>query len=114
MPKTKERHNLHTVHQAVETRTDFECNGTLRGGAAQGGLGRLPQRHVSDYLAAYSTPDFYAVYSYATPIAWFANGAWFVPNVKYSQTTSRHLSSLHLPTNWANTAKDDPYVMLGF
>ena len=30
-------------------------------------------------------------YSYATPIAWrYLNGAWYMPPVRYSQTTSGH------------------------
>lgn len=33
---------------------------------------------------------FYIVYSYSTPIAWFSDKGWFIPEVKYSQTTSKH------------------------
>jgi len=115
MPQTRERHNLRTVHHAIETRTDFECNGTLRGiGGAHEGMGRLPEQYHSRFLAAADSDDFYIVYSYATPIAWFAHGTWFVPKVKYSVTTSRHLSSLRLPTNWADTPKDAHWLTLGF
>jgi hypothetical protein len=33
----------------------------------------------------------YVVYSYATPIAWHTfGGQWFIPDAKYSVTTSRH------------------------
>lgn len=32
----------------------------------------------------------YAVWSYATPIAWYGSGGWVVPSEKYSHTTSRH------------------------
>ena len=34
----------------------------------------------------------YIVYSYETPIFWFANGSWHYPKVKYSNSTSRHQS----------------------
>jgi len=34
-------------------------------------------------------PDF-IVYSYSTPIAWHSNSGWFMPNCKYSVTTSKH------------------------
>lgn len=35
----------------------------------------------------------YVVWSYATPIAWRTAGAqWVVPDVRYSNTTARHLS----------------------
>jgi hypothetical protein len=35
----------------------------------------------------------YVIYSYATPIAWHrSDGNWVVPDVKYSNTTTRHQS----------------------
>ena len=34
-------------------------------------------------------PDF-VVYSYNTPIAWHSDKGWFIPEVKYSVTTSKH------------------------
>ncbi len=34
------------------------------------------------------------IYSYGTPIAWLDAGAWVVPSVTYSVTTSKHQSSL--------------------
>lgn len=37
----------------------------------------------------------YVVRSYDTPIAWCTNeGQWTVPNVKYSKTTTNHLSGI--------------------
>lgn len=38
----------------------------------------------------------YIVYSYATPILWYANGAWHYPKLKYSHSTSRHQSICQL------------------
>ena len=36
------------------------------------------------------------IYSYSTPIAWLDAGAWIIPNVRYSATTSsKHQSQLH-------------------
>ena len=32
----------------------------------------------------------YVIFSYDTPIAWYGELGWVVPNVKYSVTTSRH------------------------
>ena len=32
----------------------------------------------------------YVIFSYNTPIAWYGELGWVVPNVKYSATTSRH------------------------
>ena len=34
-------------------------------------------------------PNF-IVYSYNTPIAWHSDKGWFIPEVKYSVTTSKH------------------------
>jgi hypothetical protein len=50
-------------------------------------LGRLPQE-FRDQLKL-DQPDF-IVYSYGTPIAWHSNSGWFMPNCKYSVTTSKH------------------------
>lgn len=33
---------------------------------------------------------FYIVYSYNTPIAWYSDKGWFIPDTKYSVTTSKH------------------------
>jgi hypothetical protein len=50
--------------------------------------GRLPREHVESFQRAT-----YAVFSYATPIAWVTDGAWFIPGTRYSLTTSRHQST---------------------
>jgi hypothetical protein len=50
-------------------------------------FGRLPQE-FRDQLEL-DRPDF-IVYSYSTPIAWHSNSGWFMPNCKYSTTTSKH------------------------
>jgi len=49
--------------------------------------GQLPQE-FRDQLKL-DRPDF-IVYSYATPIAWHSDKGWFIPEVKYSVTTSKH------------------------
>jgi len=95
MTNTTERHNLRTAHDAIARRVDFKCNGTLEGilGASRG-MGRLPEHWHARFLTAMDASDRYFVYSYNTPIAWFANGQWFVPEVKYSVTTSRHQTTV--------------------
>lgn len=93
MQATKERHNLRTAHSAIARRADFDCNGTLRGQAGWFiGVGLLPHEYHDEITTATAYDDFYVVFSYATPIAWFANGKWTMPDVKYSVTTSRHQS----------------------
>ncbi len=61
--------------------------GNLRGERFYGGVGRLP-RNLAEAIVAMN-PE-YAVYSYATPIAWRLDGKWFMPDVKYSPTTTHH------------------------
>jgi hypothetical protein len=57
-------------------------------------IGRLPHNWINELKGS----D-YIVYSYGTPIAWFKNGEWLVPNLKYSQTTSRHQSLVRRAIN---------------
>ena len=59
-------------------------------GIAAGGwsLGRLPLGLVRILLER-SDSVVQVIYSYSTPIAWLDAGAWIVPNVRYSVTTSR-------------------------
>jgi hypothetical protein len=94
---TKTRTNLSGVPALAATRTEFDCNGTLEGVHSPRYMpyvGRLPQEYHHDLSRACQFSDFYYVRSYATPIAWFANGEWTVPDVKYSPTTSRHQSTV--------------------
>lgn len=88
--------NLRTVHAFVERRVPFDCNGTLTGKKTDAGTGQLPDGWRQTFRNAVNAADFFAVYSYATPIAWFANGEWTTPEVKYSPTTSRHMSALKM------------------
>ncbi len=88
---------LRTVHTFVADRVAFNCNGTLTGSRNSfASVGQLPTVFHSEYYRAYKADDFYCVWSYATPIAWFANGVWYVPNVQYTQTTKRHMSAIRL------------------
>lgn len=70
----------------------------LRGGprGTVGSFGLLPVEWRRVYQE--DDPD-YVVWSYATPIAWHGRRGWTVPPVRYSPTTSRHLShaTRHLP-----------------
>jgi hypothetical protein len=69
------------------------------------------------YYTGYLPPEFkegleqasYAVYSYNTPIAWYADGRWYVPEVKYSITTSMHQSR----TRWGIVKSGDEATFLG-
>ena len=69
----------------------FKTGGALHGTAGTGGMGRLPLEYRREYEAREEAID-YTVYSYATPIAWhYADtDQWFVPEVRYSLTTTSH------------------------
>lgn len=54
------------------------------------GAGQLPRQYAQHPSLARAT---YIVWSYSTPIAWFADGTWYEPPVKYSITTTKHQSS---------------------
>ena len=98
--------NLRAVADHIGFRNEFNCNGTLFGSirpiSSSAGwgettkVGNLPVEHHQRFETACAATDFYVVYSYATPIAWWANGEWFVPPVRYSQTTSRHQGRLYM------------------
>lgn len=72
----------------------FTTSGALSGRAPYGehfgpwDSGRLPREHVESFQRAT-----YAVFSYATPIAWVTDGRWVIPGTRYSLTTSRHQST---------------------
>lgn len=99
MTATIARINLKQVSAHVRERVEFDCNGTVRGTRHLGDKGQLPVAYWSELTTAAQADDFYVVRSYITPIAWFANGVWYVPNVRYSVTTSRHQSALGLVTD---------------
>lgn len=89
---THPRIALAQAGQYIANRLSFTCNRTLRATYFNSFTGRLPEDRVTGFNRATDADDFYAVYSYQTPIAWYAHGTWVVPDVKYSPTTSRHQS----------------------
>ena len=82
------------AHEAIANLSPFATSGALSGRAPHGqhfgpwDSGRLPREHVDSFQRAT-----YAVFSYATPIAWVTDGAWAIPATRYSLTTSRHQSA---------------------
>lgn len=74
----------------IRNRADFRTHGALSGYNREtdplGSTGQLPHSYRESFYA--ST---YRVYSYVTPIAWYApDTGWVRPDVKYSATTSKH------------------------
>lgn len=91
---------------------EFTTSGHLRGIAFRGPdsvgkleLGRLRAGLVADILIMSKCGKLeYIVYSYLTPIAWKANGNWYMNEDKYSVTTSKHQSKIAV----ALSKIDDP------
>lgn len=76
------------------------ANGSIRGEAGPTfTTGRLAEVMTdTDYRIASGQLGSaqFVIYSYATPIAWLTHdGAWIVPDARYSRTTGRHQSYLY-------------------
>ena len=77
--------SLFTVRQSVlksiRKRVSFDGPGIVGHGRPAGPrMGELDVRFHLSYLTAVQADDFYAVRSQDTPIAWYANGEWAVPD----------------------------------
>ena len=74
--------------EVLENRETFKTGGALEGRPTNGrwDSGRLPMVYADEFAEA----D-YAVFSYATPIAYHhPTLGWVFPDVRYSLTTSKH------------------------
>lgn len=77
----------------IRNREAFKTHGSLSAknidAHAMTYTGNLPDNYARQLI--FSRAD-YIVFSYKTPIAWHdsVTGAWTVPDVKYSKTTSAH------------------------
>ena len=65
-----------------------------------GEFGRLPH-HWRD--AFYEDNPDYVVWSYSTPIVWHGRHGWIAPQVRYSPTTTRHVS--HVTRNLSHVTR---------
>lgn len=95
MTQTIHRFNLRNGGEALSfylaNRLEFESSSKnlwsklKRSGIYLGDYGMLPKRyHESINQAGY------VVYSFHTPIAWLVGNTWFVPNVTYSNSSTKH------------------------
>lgn len=104
---------LQTVSSFVKARKKFNANGSLFGNNHwDEKFGQLPKNYWSDIELDSKEDDFYVVTSYYTPIAWFADGMWYVPNVRYSTTTTKHLHSTRIPCRYGLTGESDKWVKI--
>jgi len=65
--------------------------------------GQLPDFLADQLKAANYDNALYVVYSYQTPIGWIkltSDAEWFIPAVKYSNTTTHHQSVLMWAVNY--------------
>jgi hypothetical protein len=80
--------------QFIRARQDFKTGGALRGAnrtpGAYESTGYLRDRTDDETVKRFQDSS-YAVWSYATPIAWWSEAdGWERPEVSYSPTTSHH------------------------
>ncbi len=85
------------VATAIANFQDFKTHGALSGEA----VSDLPEADYGwltgldkEQFVADSAKIRYVVRSYATPIAWYANGKWYKVKQKFSVTTSKHQGQL--------------------
>jgi len=71
------------------------ATGSFYGHPGPSGVGTLP-REWREKFTRDNARITYAVYSYATPIAWrLDNDTWIMPRVQYSATTSQHQGAIY-------------------
>lgn len=88
---SKLRTSYQDLQDVIRGRERFETNGAMRGAVNTSPYpytGQLPQSWAQRLLDHNVS---YIVWSYSTPIAWYDDErGWYVPDVKYSVTTSKH------------------------
>lgn len=67
----------------------FPLSGYATPNGYSGGLGQMSE----EWSAMVGEAD-YVIFSYGTPVAWLSAGVWSVPDVTYSQTTSRYVKKV--------------------
>lgn len=90
------------AQSAISTRQAFTSDSALTAEFGPPRYGHLPHEEVFKIQKALAQAgrELYVVYSYNTPIAWAGPGEpLYLPNVKYSATTSRHQSVVRRASN---------------
>jgi hypothetical protein len=89
------------IADACDARQPWKNNGgSMRGEPlsphSSPSYGIMPSDEADALRALVRTGDLdYVIYSYATPIAWHANGEWTFSSTRYSPTTSQHQGRLY-------------------
>lgn len=76
----------------VLRREAFTCRGrSLRGRPYDCNTGLMSVSNIALYREQKNSDGIdYTIMSYDTPIAWLTGGKWYMPQDRYSTTTSRH------------------------
>lgn len=84
--------------EAVTARESFVGPSSRGGSIAEVGhdTGMLPA-HLAEQMRSHKPS--YVIKSYHTPVAWYGEKGWVVPDVKYSRTTSRLQGTLKRSIN---------------
>ncbi len=85
--------NQQQAIECIAAKEPFDANslkGDWFGSNGWPSTGRLPRAFKADLIALLDAGEVFVVSSYATPIAWFANGEWTMPTTNYSVTTKKH------------------------
>lgn len=62
------------------------------------------------YRASFAQAE-YAIYSYGTPIAWLADGEWYMPNTRYTVTTTNHQNAIRMALHYAGKLVHTPVTV---
>lgn len=84
---------LKTIQNGVDNFESFDVGNVSGDNTGVWRFGRLPIEYRDSVKSAS-----YVIYSYSTPIAWYVDGKWTIPNVSYSRTTSVHQGKIRVAT----------------
>ncbi len=85
MKKLRIRDSFLDYRDVLWNREPFYSADTLWGIQGFSTRGKLPELYWDALV--HMNPE-YTVYSYKTPIAWYSDGVWIIPHIRYSTTTS--------------------------
>lgn len=85
MKKLRIRDSFLDYRNILRNKEPFYAADTLWGTTGFSSRGQLPELYWDALIEM--NPE-YTVYSHKTPIAWYVDGVWIVPHIRYSNTTS--------------------------
>ncbi len=89
------RTSIKNSAEYIRGRVPFDA-GNLMGINTVGYGGWASEPFVEGALAAYRDfdSDFFVIYSYQTPIAYYYRGEWHFDTLRHSLTTARHITTV--------------------